>query len=208
MRTIFRSALAVAVLLAASGHCPAEAAKKTRGDLPEGLRPVLTVSFAGSQRLQNDLAWLGKLVQMPFPVEWLGRSILGGSDLEGIDKTRPWGFVLKTDASGDFLLREAFVPVTDLKKLLASLKPAIGMARETGGGVLEINAGRDRSRTCPIPGAGKPCRKCTRICRLPVLNVPARPATSTSHAPRRPRRAKNKSPCWPARSTRCWLGLL
>jgi hypothetical protein len=137
MKLILRAALLMAVLAAAARLCPAAPAEKAGGELPEGLRPVLTVRLADYQRLHHDLAWLGKLVQVPL-ADLLEKKLLGGSGLEGLDKTRPGGFVLKTDATGNFLLRQAFVPVSDLKKLLASLTPILGAARDAGQGVFEI----------------------------------------------------------------------
>lgn len=122
--------LAAGVLLAGLGICPVQA---------EPLKPVAVVSVAGYDEFMSDLGFLGRISDRPelaSGVQGLLSLVTGGKGLEGLDKTKPVGAVVQTD--GEKFLGYGFLPVTDLKKLLAVLEPMAGRITDAGGGVSEI----------------------------------------------------------------------
>jgi len=115
VRNTVLSALALTALLTVAATAPAQEAK-----------PVVVVSFAGYQRLMDDISYLGKLTNKPGAaqqVEGLLQFFTQGQGLAGLDKARPWGAVatVTLGASGPEPSVVAFVPVTDLDRLMQSL---------------------------------------------------------------------------------------
>lgn len=98
------------------------------------MKPILTVSLAGYQRIMDDLAFVGKLSDSPDLAKNL-EGMIGfftqGQGLAGLDKTKPWGLAASTDGLSFQLL--AFIPVNDLKKLLDSLSGFLGDADQENG---------------------------------------------------------------------------
>jgi len=100
----------------------------------EKLEPAVVVSVANVQEVLDDVLFLtkaagqgdsGKLVALMAP----GFTV-------GLDKSEPIGFYLTFD--GQDPVPVSFVPVTDLKKTLATYKAQIGEPRDVGDGVLEL----------------------------------------------------------------------
>lgn len=124
MRRTLLSTLAVAILLGASSACPAQETP------PAGLKPLVTVSFAGYDELRGDVEFIGKLLGNDKLVDQLeaqlramtqGPAAGPGPVLPGLDTTKPWGAVVQTDGQGQFSIC-GFIPVTDLKQLVALAK--------------------------------------------------------------------------------------
>jgi hypothetical protein len=128
------SALALAVLLGASTAVRAE------DKSAEKKQPVLVVSLSGYDQIRSDLEWLGKLgnnSELAAQAEAGLKGILGVENLDGLDKTRPWGLVIET--ANDEFTGYGFLPVTDLKKLLKTFEERVGEPKEADKGVQEID---------------------------------------------------------------------
>jgi hypothetical protein len=118
VRKTLLSTVAVALLLAGSAS-----RALAQGDM----KPILVVSLAGYQRIMDDLAYVGKLSDSPDLAKNLEGMIAFFTQqqgLAGLDKTKPWGLAASTDGLSFQLL--AFIPVTDLKKLLDALSGFLG----------------------------------------------------------------------------------
>ena len=134
MRKTLLSAFALAVLLGTSNFCPAQE------DTAATLQPVAAVSFSGYTEVLKDVEHIGKLAgnpQLAVLVEGLLNKMTESPEgLVGLDKDKPWGFVIQTD--GQQFPMYGFIPVTDLKGLLGALEGVIGPAGDAGDGVLEV----------------------------------------------------------------------
>ena len=99
------------------------------------LKPVAVVSLPGYNNLLDDAAYLGKLADRPELDKLLTGMmavVTQGKELVGLDRTRPWGAMVQTD--GETLFVYGFLPVTNLKKLLAVLEPNTdGIQRQEDG---------------------------------------------------------------------------
>ena len=84
-------------------------------------KPLLTVSFAGYDQLLGNIKAVGELAGKPELAKALDGMLVfftQGKGLAGLDKTRPWGVVVSAGDEEKFPV-QAFVPVTDLKQLMA-----------------------------------------------------------------------------------------
>ncbi|MBN1588336.1 MAG: hypothetical protein JW888_02365 [Pirellulales bacterium] len=130
MRKTSLLTLLSALLLGAALFCPARQA--TAADA----KPFATVSFSGYDALMSDADYIGKLgdnAELPKFLESTLQAQLQGKSLEGLDKTRPWGMVYfpnPENATGE-PNAAAFVPVTDMDKMLALLA-TLGQPAEEG----------------------------------------------------------------------------
>jgi hypothetical protein len=107
-------------------------------------KPVVLVSLSGYRSLLDDADFLAELAGNPKVSEQAEGAIklfTGGKGLEGLDQTRPWGAVVKTDGLEFNAL--IFLPVTSTKKLLDVVAPlaGAGAAESIGDNLwsLEIN---------------------------------------------------------------------
>jgi hypothetical protein len=103
------------------------------------MKPVAVVSLAGYDAIKADLAYIGQISDNPDldrNLEAILKLFTRNQGLAGLDKSRPWGAVIQTD--GADLSGYAFLPVSDLKKLLGVLAPIVGEAHDVGDGVLEL----------------------------------------------------------------------
>jgi hypothetical protein len=130
------SALAVALLL--STVLFSTAGQSLGQDLS---KPILTISLSGYKEIKSDLDFIGKLSGNPD----MSKSLEGalalftqGQGLAGLDESRPWGALIGFDGIQPQVL--AFLPVSDMKKLLGALSGVIGEAKEVDG-VTQIQAG-------------------------------------------------------------------
>src|ERR1700682_2760978 len=124
------SALLIALLLC---HAPLAGAKETPAAAgPDtGLKPVAVLSISGYDRGISDIAFVGPIPQQPgLEKQAEGAVGLFAQGLPGLDKTRPWGVVVSTDGASFPVL--AFLPVTDVKQLLAGLQNLAGTADDEG----------------------------------------------------------------------------
>ncbi len=135
MRKTLLSALVVALLLGGHHLCPAQV---TPG---AGLKPLVTVSFAGYDELRADIEYVGKLSNSPQlaqGLEGMLKMMTGGQGLAGLDTKKPWGAVVQTDGQQSFPIY-GFVPVTDLKQLMGAIGRLLpGGPPAENGGVYEI----------------------------------------------------------------------
>ncbi len=144
MRTTWLSTIVVALLLGAATAGPALA------DTPNAAKPLAVLAFSGYNGLKGNVAYVGRLAGNPnlaVGLEVLVQLALKNQPLAGLDKDRPWGAVVLLDqekfAQGvrqpeQLLAGYALVPVTDLKKLLQVLEPAVGPSKDAGEGALEL----------------------------------------------------------------------
>jgi len=97
-------------------------------------RQVLLVAAVDSYAdLKKQLAWFGGQIGSPglaAMVESLIMLSTQGRGVAGLDVQRPLGIVVTSD--GDDVAAQAYVPVKDLDKLLASLEAVIGPTRKDG----------------------------------------------------------------------------
>ncbi len=129
-------ALGAALLL---GTSPAQAADAKA----TGSQPFVTVSFAGYDQLVKSIGLVGKLAGNPELAGMLEMPIqmmVGEDFVNGLDKSKPWGLVIKPGAGPNDFIVQAFVPGKDVKALMAALKKADLEAKEGEGGVFEIQA--------------------------------------------------------------------
>ncbi len=128
MQKTLLSTLAIAILLGASGICSAQ--EKTT---------LVTVAFSGYDEIRADLDFLGKLGGNPGlaqGMEGLLTLMTQGKGLAGLDKSKPWGMVVQTD--GQEFPVFGFIPVTDLKALMAVVEKFDIESEEVDDGVLKI----------------------------------------------------------------------
>ena len=106
------------------------------------LKTVALIVVESYDDLMADVGQWGKLAQYPSAPQFLDGLIKvktqGLQGLQGLDTKRPWGVVVSTDGNGFSAV--GCLPVTNLKKLLASLAPAIGPAKEQNG-LYQVGAG-------------------------------------------------------------------
>ena len=144
-RAIWLFLTSVAIASPWTGVCAGESDKA---------KPVAVASFAGYNAARTDVDFLGKISSNPELVaglEFLIQMATGGAGLEGLDKDRPWGVVVKADpAEADagqldpkrLMGGYAFLPVTNLDKLLGAFRGAIDAPKvEDGFVVVRQNGG-------------------------------------------------------------------
>jgi hypothetical protein len=136
VRKLVWSMLAVTVLLGAVGLCAAQDESK----------PLVTVSFAGYDKLLADMAMIGQLGGNPNvgkQLETIMAAALPHSDGAktplALDTKQPWGAVLFSGGSDP--ASYGFIPVTDIKPLIALAKMKVGQDIKEEKGVYQIPAG-------------------------------------------------------------------
>ncbi|MCD4727067.1 MAG: hypothetical protein K8R46_05370 [Pirellulales bacterium] len=134
MRKMLLSILAVAVLLGFTNISVAQSEMK----------PVVTVSFSGYDKLMTNIDVFGRLggnPDMGKGLEFVLQMMTQGRGLSGLDKTRPWGAVYLADDQGKSTIF-GFLPVTELKQLVETGQ-AIQILRNVNqdNGVYEIQGG-------------------------------------------------------------------
>ena len=131
MKKTFMSLLAVGLLLGASSKVQAQDEK-----------PIAVISITSYDELMADLNFVGKLAEQPdlaTNLEGMLKLFTQGQGLNGLNKKMPWGVAVTTD--GMNFRPVAFVPVTDLKRLLTSLSGIAGEAgKPDAAGIIEINS--------------------------------------------------------------------
>lgn len=103
------------------------------------MKPVVVASLSGYDELIKDVAFLGKMAEMPDlaqSVEGLIGLFTQFQGLNGLDKTKPIGVALNSDGAQFQVI--GFVPVKELDKLLAALVGAVGEAKDAGDGCKSI----------------------------------------------------------------------
>jgi len=125
-RYFIRATVAVAVLLLSPLVARAQAVAK----------PFLVVSINKLDDIFSDVGAVAAAAGQGDAANlWLG---LAGIYTTGLDRTKPAGAYVSLGASGPQVV--AFVPVKNLKQILANFQAQIGPAKDVGNGVMEIGA--------------------------------------------------------------------
>ena len=133
MKKAYLTCLAAAVL---AGMVLPAAAQETAG------KPVLVVSFSGYDAIKQDVEFLGKLGGNPDMAKGLEGMLTiatQGAGVKGLDKTRPWGMVVETDASGGVFSGCIFIPVEKMTDLGPMLEATGFTISEEGDGVYALS---------------------------------------------------------------------
>lgn len=112
-------------------------------DAPKDFKPVAVVSISSYDELLGDVELLGKISDNPHlgkGLEAVLKLLTKNQGLAGLDKSRPLGAVVQTD--GRKFTGYAFLPVTDLKRLLWAMENFVGKTEDAGQGVLKIKGKR------------------------------------------------------------------
>jgi hypothetical protein len=140
--------LLVGATLAAAPAVAAESAGK----------PFVVVTFAGYNELKSDITCVGKLADNPnlaIGLEVLLQFAMKNRPLIGLDKDRPWGVLAYLDqekiAAGakkpeEMLSGRLYVPVNELKDLLATLEPWVGKPDADSDGVYKLEKPENKHR--------------------------------------------------------------
>jgi hypothetical protein len=125
-RFLYRCAAGFALLLAPVSLAHAE------------LKPLVVVSVAGIDELVGDINYVTKAAGFEGSGKLAEGYIKGFSN--GADRKRPSGVIVAPKEGGEFV-SISFVPVTDMKAILATLKDSVGAPKDAGDGILELAAG-------------------------------------------------------------------
>ena len=160
-------------------------------------KPALTIAFAGYGQLIDGLKALDQLnghTKLAAKAEANIKAQTHGKGLAGLDRSRPWG-VLVSLGENDQPVVQGYLPVTDLKQLVASIPAPGGDAPAANAkGVYEFPAGNktvyvkqkekwavfsldeetlDSAPTDPTPALSDLTKKYLLSVRGSVQNVPA-----------------------------------
>lgn len=127
MKKVLMVAMAAVLLLGKTSPSPAQ----QEGSQPQ---PVAIVAFRGYDELKSDIEFIGQAggnPQLAAMVDAVVMQQLGPQAMATLDKARPWGLAVQTD--GQNFSGFAFLPVTDIGKLLGALEPRLGKASRDGG---------------------------------------------------------------------------
>lgn len=129
---LFKSAVAVLLATVGLGHIQAEP------------KPLVTVSFAGYDKLIADIGMIGQLGGNPNlskQLEMMSMMLPQGKGAKGplaLDTKQPWGAVLLSD--GLVPSSYAFIPVSDIEPLVTLAKAQTGQDIKQENGVYQIPA--------------------------------------------------------------------
>jgi hypothetical protein len=129
-----RNMMAIVVLLAMGALLPAQRAAAAAP------KPALTIAFAGYSQLIDSIKALDDLsghTKLAAKAEGSIELQTHGKGLAGLDKSRPWG-VLVSLGENDQPIVQGYLPVSDLKKLLAAMPTPGGEATPNADGVYEF----------------------------------------------------------------------
>ncbi len=133
MKKTLLSTLIVALLLGLAG------AAAVRADAPKATKPLAVVCISGYDEIKNDLNMIGELggqTNVVAKFEAVLNLFTNNQGLAGLDKTRPMGVVVILD--GEKPCGYAFVPVSDLEKLIGVVKPFAKKMKTHDDGVYEF----------------------------------------------------------------------
>lgn len=139
MRSTRKFALLVALLLAA---CSSRAAVADSASDP---KPLAVVSVASYDEVVGNVELVGAVAGKPKLAKGLQGMIAvftHGKGLAGLDKTRPWGAVIRSVAARPS--GYAFLPVEDFEEFLEVFKPHGVEAEDLGNGVYKVQGGKAR----------------------------------------------------------------
>lgn len=103
------------------------------------IKPVVILSIASVEKTLADVDYLTKAAGS----EDVGKTavLFGNAYTNGFDKKRPAGLLLAPQAGGGDFIAIGFIPVSDLKTILATFKEQTGEPKDAGDGVLELAGG-------------------------------------------------------------------
>ena len=107
------------------------------------MKPVVTVSFSGYDKLMTNIGVIGQLGGNPNAaagLQMMLQMMTQGKGLNGLDKAQPWGGVYLADDEGNSAYY-VFVPVTDLKQLIETAQTMKTAEIKPDGDAYEIQAG-------------------------------------------------------------------
>ena len=125
-RFLFLCAAGLALLLAPLSSARAE------------LKPLVVVSVASVDEVLADIKYITKA--SGFEPAGNTADFFGRAYTNGVDRKRPIGVIVAPKDGGDFIA-VSFVPVSDMKAILATLKEPVGEPKDVGDGVLELAVG-------------------------------------------------------------------
>ncbi|MEX2026880.1 MAG: hypothetical protein WEH44_06255 [Pirellulaceae bacterium] len=125
-RFMFQCAAGLALLLVPLSLAQAE------------LKPLLVVSVASVDEMLADIKYVTKA--SGFEQAGNTADFFGKAYSNGVDRKRPIGVIVTAKEGGEFVSL-SFIPVSDMKAILATLKEPIGEPKDAGDGVLELAAG-------------------------------------------------------------------
>ncbi len=103
-------------------------------------QPVVVVAFSGYDEVIGDIGYVGKLAGNPGLARMAEMSLqmaAGGKEITGLDKSKPWGFFVRTD--GTKLTTFGCLPVTNLDQVLEILEPLVGKPQKADGGLIKLS---------------------------------------------------------------------
>ena len=122
-RTLLFCAAGLAALLAPPSVIGAE------------LKPLVVVSIASIDEVLADVKYVTKAAG--FENAGTTAEFFGKAYTNGVDRKRPLGVIVVPKEGGEFVSL-SFVPVADMKAILATLKEPLGEPNDAGDGVLEL----------------------------------------------------------------------
>lgn len=133
MKKILLMGMVAVLLLGKPMWCAAQAAEAPSAG---ALKPVVTVTLSGYDQILGALGAINP--QFAVGAESALNSLTGNQGLQGLDKKRPIGLLIRTDDQQ--FPAQLVLPVTDLTQLLKSLEPTLGPAKEKEG-VYQLESG-------------------------------------------------------------------
>jgi hypothetical protein len=104
----------------------------------ETTQPLVKLGLASYNKVQMDVGAVGFVQQSPEMPTWLSslfQLYAEGSDLRGIDRSRPWGAVVQR---GEGMSAYGFVPVRDAETLAWELDEFIANREEVSPGIYRV----------------------------------------------------------------------
>ncbi len=98
-------------------------------------KPVLLVSTSALEEMMGDISYIAEA--LGFAEYGQMTTMFAGQYSEGLDASRPVGFMVRTDGEGFQPL--GIFPVKNLREFLAGLENQVGEPEDAGDGVLELS---------------------------------------------------------------------
>ncbi len=86
--------------------------------------PIAVVNVASVERLTTDLAYLFETIERPDITEYLVGMLAYAGDLEGVDRTRPFGMMVFMDGLSPRPTPVGYIPISDLADFVETLSLA------------------------------------------------------------------------------------
>lgn len=163
----------LAALALAAAPSLAQAQDAAPAEAPAEMKTVAVLSLAPFKKVLGDFQYMTELADHAE----LGRTVALTSApfMQGIDKTRPFGVIARTDGQDFFYV--GFLPVSDLDSLLLILKDFVGEPQAMGGDVFMLEG--------PVPVYYKEVEGWVFLAqdKASLADVPANPAAQLGELP-------------------------